>query len=139
MRPAADVVVIGGGIVGASIGYQLALRGVSVSVLDKGNGPAEGSTGASSSICRCRYTHSELVRLAFHGQEIYANWQDFTGLAETRSSLHRVGVLWMMGEDEEKVRSDTDKLTSELDAAKAEVSKLYERWEELEEIRASSG
>ncbi len=119
MRSAVDVVVIGGGIVGASIGYQLALRGASVTVLDKGAGPAEGSTGASSSICRSRYTYPELVRLAFHGQEIYGNWQEFTRLAEVRSSLHRVGVLWMMGEPEEKVRTDTEKLVSQGVAAEA--------------------
>ena len=127
MRPTVDVVVVGGGIVGASIGYQLALRGLSVTVLDKGNGPAEGSTGASSSICRCRYTYPELVRLAFHGQEIYGNWQEFTGLSETRSSLRRVGVLWMMGESEEKVRADTEKLVSQGVAAEAlDVSQVEE-------------
>ena len=109
----ADVVVIGSGIVGASIAYQLARRGVSVIAVDKGRGPAEGSTGASSSICRCRYTHPEVVRLAFHGQTAYGNWAEFTGLAEPRSGLERVGVLWMMGEGTDKVQADVDKLRSQ--------------------------
>lgn len=104
------MVVVGAGIVGASIAYQLARRGVSVIAVDKGKGPAEGSTGASSSICRCRYTYPEVVRLAFHGQTAYGNWAEFTGLARPRSSLHRVGVLWMMGEGSEKVQSDAEKL-----------------------------
>jgi glycine/D-amino acid oxidase-like deaminating enzyme len=109
----AEVVVVGAGIVGASIAYQLARRGTSVIAVDKGRGPAEGSTGASSSICRCRYTYPEVVRLAFHGQTAYGNWAEFTGLAEARSGLHRVGVLWMMGEGSEKVQSDADKLLSQ--------------------------
>ena len=109
----AEVVVIGSGIVGASIAYQLARRGVSVIAVDKGRGPAEGSTGASSSICRCRYTHPEVVRLAFHGQTAYGNWAEFTGLAEPRSGLERVGVLWMMGEGADKVQTDVDKLRSQ--------------------------
>jgi glycine/D-amino acid oxidase-like deaminating enzyme len=109
----ADVVVVGAGIVGASIAYQLARRGVSVVALDKGKGPAEGSTGASSSICRCRYTYPEVVRLAFHGLTAYGNWAEFTGLAEPRSGLERVGVLWMMGEQPEKVQADADKLRSQ--------------------------
>lgn len=113
MTRAADVVVVGAGIVGASIAYQLARHGVSVVAFDKGRGPAEGSTGASSSICRCRYTYPEVVRLAFHGQNAYGNWPEFTGLAEPRSGLHRVGVLWMMGEGTEKVDSDVDKLLSQ--------------------------
>lgn len=113
MNHTADVVVVGAGIIGSSIAYQLARRGVKVVALDKGAGPAEGSTGASSSICRCRYTHPEVVRLAFHGRETYGNWGEFTGLGETRSELHRTGVLWMMGESRKKVETDTAKLISQ--------------------------
>jgi glycine/D-amino acid oxidase-like deaminating enzyme len=110
----ADVVVVGAGIIGSSIGYQLGRHGVGrVVVLDKGIGPAEGSTGASSSICRCRYTNLEVVRAAFHGQNAYGNWNDFLGLAETRSGLQRPGVLWMMGESVEKVEADAAKLSSQ--------------------------
>lgn len=105
--------VVGAGIIGASIAYQLARHHVEVVAVDKGVGPAEGSTGASSSICRCRYTFPEVVRLAYHGQEAYGAWATFTGLEEPRSGLNRVGVLWMMGESLEKVTADVDKLRSQ--------------------------
>lgn len=107
------MLVVGAGIIGSSIAYQLARHGQSVIALDKGAGPAEGSTGASSSICRCRYTHPEVVRLAFHGQEAFGDWSEFTGLKETRSTLHRTGVLWMMGESKAKVEADAAKLISQ--------------------------
>jgi glycine/D-amino acid oxidase-like deaminating enzyme len=114
VKRTADVVVVGAGIIGSSIAFQLTRRAAgSVIVLDKGLGPAEGSTGASSSICRCRYTHPEVVRLAFHGQEAYGNWAEFTALDQPRSGLHRVGVLWMMGETEETVDADAGKLAGE--------------------------
>jgi glycine/D-amino acid oxidase-like deaminating enzyme len=114
MIPTVDVIVVGAGIIGSSIAYQLARHGIEdVIVVDKGAGPAEGSTGASSSICRCRYTHPEVVRLAYHGQEAYGNWAAFTGLDSPRSGLHRVGVLWLMGETPKKVAADVDKLTGE--------------------------
>jgi sarcosine oxidase, subunit beta len=113
------VVVVGAGIVGSSIAFQLARHGVDVIALDKGAGPAEGSTGASSSICRCRYTFPEVVRLAYHGQEAYGRWAEFTGLAEPRSGLQRVGVVWMMGESREKVAADTAKLVAQGVAAEA--------------------
>ncbi|MFQ5523193.1 MAG: NAD(P)/FAD-dependent oxidoreductase [Acidimicrobiia bacterium] len=129
MKTTAEIVVVGAGIIGASIAYQLARREVDVVALDKGNGPAEGSTGASSSMCRCRYTYPEVVRLAFHGQQAYGNWSEFTGLKEVRSDLHRVGVLWMMGEDAKKVRADADKLVSQGVEAEAlgpeEVTELF--------------
>src|SRR3970040_396693 len=100
MTRTAEVVVVGAGIIGASIAFQLARHGVgNVIALDKGRRPSEGSTGASSSIVRCRYTHPEVVRLAYHGQESYGNWPAFTGLESPRSGLHRVGGIWIMGEE----------------------------------------
>ena len=113
MTSGADVIVVGAGIIGSSIAFQLARHGVSVIALDKGAGPSEGSTGASSSICRCRYTNPEVVRLAFHGQEAYGSWSEFTGLSDVRSGLNRVGVLWMMGESPERVGAEVAKLNAE--------------------------
>ncbi len=116
----ADVVVVGAGIIGASIGYQLGKhKAGSVVVVDKGMGPSEGSTGASSSICRCRYTNPEVVRLAFHGQEAYGNWGEFLEIEHPRSGLQRYGVLWMMGESAEKVNQDVAKLASQGVSAEA--------------------
>ncbi|MEX1126368.1 MAG: FAD-dependent oxidoreductase [Acidimicrobiia bacterium] len=114
MTRTAEVVVVGAGIIGSSIAFQLARHGLGrVVAVDKGRGPAEGSTGASSSIVRCRYTHPEVVRLAYHGQESYGNWSEFTGLSETRSGLQRLGVLWLMGESADKVEADAAKLVSQ--------------------------
>jgi sarcosine oxidase, subunit beta len=114
MTRTADVVVVGAGIIGSSIAYQLARHGAGdVVALDKGAGPAEGSTGASSSICRCRYTYPEVVRLAYHGLQAYGSWTEFTGLSQVRSGLQRVGVLWMMGETRDKVELDAGKLVSQ--------------------------
>ena len=60
-----DLVVIGGGIIGSAIAYQVARRSnLKVLVVDKAAGPATGSTGASVAISRCRYTVPGVVRLA---------------------------------------------------------------------------
>ena len=60
-----DVVVIGAGIIGSAVAYQIARRSdMKVLVVDKAAGPATGSTGASVAISRCRYTVPEVVRLA---------------------------------------------------------------------------
>jgi glycine/D-amino acid oxidase-like deaminating enzyme len=93
-----DVVIIGAGIVGLSIAWQLARRQrLEIAVLEKGPGVGEGSTGASSAICRYRYSRDELVRLACDGIGAYREWRDFTGLAEPMASFHHDGVLWMPG------------------------------------------
>jgi glycine/D-amino acid oxidase-like deaminating enzyme len=50
-----DIVVVGAGIIGSSIAYQLARRTSDrIVVLDKGAGPSEGSTGAPSAIVEPR-------------------------------------------------------------------------------------
>ena len=130
MTRTAEVVVVGAGIIGSSIAYQLARHGVGkVIALDKGKGPSEGSTGASSSVIRCKYSNPQVVRLAFHGQESYGNWTEFTGLAEPRSGLQQLGVLWMMGESLARVEADAAMLASQGVSARAigpdEVTSMF--------------
>lgn len=107
----ADIVIVGGGIIGSSIALQLAGHDAgSIVVLDKGAGPGEGSTGSSSSITRCRYTYPEVIRLAHHGQQAFANWADFTGVPTPRAGLVTTGILWMMGETAAKTVRDAERL-----------------------------
>ena len=109
----ADVVVIGGGIVGMSIGYQLARRQAGrVVVVEKATTVAAGSTGASSAILRLRYTHDEVVRLAAAGLETHRNWGAFTGLDEPRAEFVQTGVLWMLGEDPTTVERERRRLSA---------------------------
>lgn len=49
----ADAVIIGAGVIGASIAYQLAKRGVEVILLDK-NEPASGTSGACDGLVFCQ-------------------------------------------------------------------------------------
>jgi sarcosine oxidase, subunit beta len=128
----ADIVVVGAGIIGSSIAYQLARRGISVVAVDKGRGPAEGSTGASSSICRAKYTNPEVIRLAVHGLGAFGNWGDFTGLAEPRSGLQNVGVLWILGADHSSVTAEVARLGAQGMAAEAlGPDSVAERWPAL--------
>jgi len=110
----ADVVVIGGGIIGSSIAYQLAGSDMGrVVVVEKGAGPAEGSTGASSAIVRTLYSRPETVRLALHGQTAYRNWAEFTGIEQPRSRFHSVGMLWMMGYSHSEAVATRDGLVAQ--------------------------
>lgn len=133
MGETADVVVVGGGIVGASIGYQLARRSdLRVVVLEKGAGPAEGSTGSSSAVSRCRYTHQDVVRLALHGQRAYREWPAFTGLADPVSRYVRTGVVWLFDEEPAKVDADVARLAAQgVAAAALTPDDLAERWPAL--------
>ncbi len=96
----ADVVIIGGGIIGLAIAYQVARRSdLRVVLLDKSSGVGEGSTGASSAVLRHRYSFDEMVALARDGVDAYREWPAFTGLTNPRAVFEAAGVLWMPGDD----------------------------------------
>ena len=129
-RDTADVVVIGGGIMGMSIAHQIARRSaLKVVVLEKGAGLGEGSTGGSSAITRQRYSKLESIRVARDGNVIWRNWAEYTGLSEPVGRLHDIGVLWMMHDSVAEVEADRDRLVAEgIDAVtvdSTDLRKLY--------------
>jgi glycine/D-amino acid oxidase-like deaminating enzyme len=122
----ADIVIIGGGIMGMSIAYQVARRStLSVVVLEKGAGLGEGSTGGSSAITRQRYTKAESVRIARDGNVVWRNWTEYTGLSDPVGRFHDIGVLWMMNESVAEVAADRDRLRAEgVDAVMVDAPEL---------------
>ena len=73
-----DVVIVGAGIIGLSIAWQLARRSaLRIAVIEKGAAVGEGSTGASSAICRVRYSNDEMLQLARDGMSL--DWNPATG------------------------------------------------------------
>jgi sarcosine oxidase subunit beta len=93
-----DVVIVGAGIIGLSIAWELACRSdLKIAVLEKSAGLGEGSSGASSAICRYRYSMDEMLQLASDGIGAYRNWQAYTRLSHPRAEFQNDGVLWMPG------------------------------------------
>src|SRR5438034_8015003 len=78
MSQTADVVVVGGGVNGASIAYALAARGVNVVLLEKG-ALASGASGRSSALVRMHYTNEWDARLAWASYPVFAHWHDVMG------------------------------------------------------------
>lgn len=100
MKKNFDVIITGAGIIGLSIALQLARRStLRILVLEKGAAVGEGSTGASSAVCRFRYTLNDMVALARDGIHAYRHWNEFTGLKEPAAQFHNDGVLWIPGDD----------------------------------------
>jgi sarcosine oxidase subunit beta len=79
MVDTADVVVIGGGVIGTSIACALAASGVKhVTLLDKG-ALASGASGRSSALIRMHYTNEEDARLAWASYPVFRDWTDHMG------------------------------------------------------------
>ena len=79
MADTADVVVVGGGVNGASIAWALASRGVKRVVLCEQGALASGASGRSSALVRMHYTNEWDARLAFASFPIFRHWPDIMG------------------------------------------------------------
>src|SRR5262249_26910241 len=77
----ADVLIIGAGVMGTSIAFQLAKRkGGRIIVLDKEH-VGRGGSGRSSGLIRMHYSHPPEVRLALISLRMFQNWREEVGTA----------------------------------------------------------
>src|SRR5438128_3599679 len=79
MADTADVVVVGGGVNGASIAWALASRGVKRVVLCEKGALARGASGRSSALVRMHYTNETDARRAFASFAIFRDWTEIMG------------------------------------------------------------
>src|ERR1700730_2694070 len=92
----ADVVVVGGGVHGASVAYQLARRKAGRVVLVERKFLASGPTGRSSALVRRFYAMDFLTRTASASADTFQHWGDVIGGAD-EPGFRQVGVLWLAG------------------------------------------
>ena len=75
----ADIVILGAGVMGASIAFQLARRRAGkIVVIDKGH-VAQGGSGRSSALVRMHYSYPPEVQLALVSLRMFENWRDVVG------------------------------------------------------------
>ncbi len=78
MTETADVIVVGGGVQGASLAFHLARRGARVVVLERST-IAAGATGRSSGFVRMHYDLLLEARLAWTSFPYFTNWREIVG------------------------------------------------------------
>ena len=93
----ADVVVVGGGVHGASVAYHLARRGARRVVLVERKFLASGPTGRSSALVRRFYAMDFLTRTADASATVFKHWTERVGGGDP--GFREVGVLWLVGAD----------------------------------------
>ena len=91
MTDTADVVVIGGGVQGASLAFHLASRGARVTVVERAT-VAAGATGRSSGLVRIYYDLLAEARLAATAFEWFRDWEARVG---GDCGFTRAGFLWI--------------------------------------------
>src|SRR5256886_6044829 len=108
MADTADVVVVGGGVNGASIAWALASRGVKRVVLLEKSALASGASGRSSALVRMHYTNVEDARLAWASYPLFRDWTERMG---GPPAFRRTGFVAVVGpEDATALKSNVEML-----------------------------
>ena len=94
----ADAVIIGGGVMGCAIQYNLAQLGVPNTVLLERDVLGSGSTGRSQAICRMHYSNAVTTELAWQSLQVFA---DFDNRIGGTSGFVRTGYLVVVNEADE--------------------------------------
>ncbi|CAN2231143.1 DadA Glycine/D-amino acid oxidases (deaminating) [actinobacterium SCGC AAA044-D11] len=89
-------IVIGAGVIGCSIAFEMAVKGYEVTTVDKAQGPGQGSTSASSAVVRFNYSTFDAVALAWESFHCWKNWPQHLGKKQERySKMIDVGVVML--------------------------------------------
>ena len=107
MVDSADVVVVGAGVIGSAVAYELAQQGLRVVVVDKGPGAGQGSTSASSAIMRFHYSTFDGVAAAWESLHCWAQWADHLGApaGSPLARLCRTGVVMLDAPNSNRTRT----------------------------------
>jgi sarcosine oxidase subunit beta len=99
IRKSPDVLIIGGGIMGCSLAYRLAERGVGVTLLEKNTCGAEAS-GRNSGGVRAHMRDPQELKLAIASKEM---WLHLSEELDFDIEYRRIGLL-MIAYTEERMK-----------------------------------
>jgi sarcosine oxidase subunit beta len=95
---AVDVIVVGAGIMGASIAFQLCAQSDRRVVIVDARRPVGGISGRTFGQIRQHYSNELLVQMALYGFDTIANWQDRVGYGDP--GYARMGYMLLVTEDQ---------------------------------------
>ncbi|MDQ7844778.1 MAG: FAD-dependent oxidoreductase, partial [Armatimonadota bacterium] len=88
--PTADIVIVGGGVIGTSTAFQLGRRRAGRVVLLERATVGAGPTAKTIGIIRLHYSYEPLIRLAVRGLELFSRFEALTGFP---ADFTRTGFL----------------------------------------------
>jgi sarcosine oxidase subunit beta len=118
-----DAIIIGAGVIGAPIAYELSQKGYKTLSVDKLPDAGEGSTAGSCAIVRAHYSTADGVAMAYEGFKYWLNWEEYLDHAEDEkghAKYMNTGSILLKsdGHDWKKVQANYD-----------EVGVVYEEWD----------
>lgn len=87
-----DAVIIGAGVMGCAIAFELSRRGVRTLNVDRLPASGYGTTSSSSAIVRAHYSSYENVALAFESAQRWMRWPEHLGVEDESGHARLVSV-----------------------------------------------
>ena len=117
-----DAIIIGSGVIGCPIAYELAKMGYKTLNVDKLADAGEGSTAGSCAIVRAHYSTEDGVAMAYEGFKYWLDWENYLDHVKDEKGLAKYMntgsfLIKSQGHDWRKVQSNYDA-----------VGVAYEEW-----------
>lgn len=100
MNKTADAIIIGAGVIGAAVAFEMAKRGMRTLTLDRNTLAGHGSTAGSCACIRMHYSTFDGTAFAWEGYHYWRDWADYLQVPATTplSRLIETGCLVMKTE-----------------------------------------
>ena len=115
-----DAIVIGAGIIGACVGFELAKRGRRVLNLDKLSAAGCGSTAGSCAVIRLYYSTPDGVAMAREGYYYWLDWPRYLGTVDPTGMVKYINTGAMV------LKTEKNKYLKNVMAALDELHVVYE-------------
>jgi len=96
----ADIVVVGGGVIGCATAFYATEAGFNTVVLERRDGLATLTTAASEECFRAQFTEPENVRMMLESIAVFENFADVIGVPGYDINIHQHGYLFLTGVDD---------------------------------------
>jgi sarcosine oxidase subunit beta len=108
-----DAIIIGAGVIGCPVAYELSKMGYKTLNVDKLSDAGMGSTAASCAIVRAHYSTEDGVAFAYEGFKYWLDWENYLGNVKDEKGLAKYMntgsiLIKSQGHDWRKVRKHYD-------------------------------
>ncbi len=94
----ADVVIIGGGVIGCATAFYVSSSGLATVVLERRDALGTLTTAASEECFRAQFDETENIRMMLESITVFEAFADVVGIAGYNLSLHQQGYLFLTDE-----------------------------------------
>ena len=118
-----DAIIIGAGVIGAAIGFELSKKGWKTLNIDRNPASGYGSTAASCAIIRVHYSTFDGCALAYEGYHYWKNWERYLDFKDEKGLAKFIECGAMV------YQTEANKFLEKVIGRAKELKIPYEEWD----------